>query len=113
MMISLCEFIICGVMTGVSGVYHVIGRCGDIGFRVGEVFDQLEHPQYPTQSVRLRIIAIHAYQHSLEELGAGMTASIDVQGEGVEFLRPNAILVISGNSADVSAAAASQTVNNE
>lgn len=94
-MSSLCEFIITGVVTGASGVFHVIGRCGDVSFKVGDVFDQIDHPGEGTRPVSLQVTKITAYQRSLEEIGTGMTASIDVVGEGVDLLRPKSVLVAS------------------
>ncbi len=88
-------FIISGVVTGISGVYHVVGRCGDLPFQVGDIFDQLDYPSEPKCSVQLRVLRIEAYQRSLAELGSGMTAKIDVSGEGVHLLRPHAVLVAS------------------
>ena len=90
---SLCEFIITGVVTGVSGIFHVIGRCGDVSFRVGDVFDQIDYPGEGSRPVSLRVTKITAYQRSLEEIGTGMTASIDVVGDGVDLLRPKSVLV--------------------
>lgn len=90
-----CEFIVNGVVTGASKVFHVIGRCGDSSFRVGDVFDQLTIPGEESHSIQLRVTKITAYQRSIDEIGWGMTATVDVEGSGVEQLRPRAILVVS------------------
>jgi len=95
------EFIVTGATAGGAGVYHVIGRCGDAMLRVGDIFDQIRHPLDGVKPTRLTVSKIEAYQRSLEELGAGMTAALDVEGEGVEFLRPNAVLVSSPPSSGV------------
>ncbi|QDU26921.1 hypothetical protein ETAA8_20050 [Anatilimnocola aggregata] len=94
-MTNPCEFIVNGVVTGASQMFHVIGRCGDSSFRVGDVFDQLAFPGEEAQSVQLRVTRITAYQRSIDEIGWGMTATVDVEGSGVDQLRPRAVLVVS------------------
>jgi hypothetical protein len=111
---NACEFIISGVTAGVAGVYHVVGRCGDVPLQVGDVFDQFDVASEPAHPVNLHISRIVAYQRSLEELGSGMTASLDVQGQGAELLRPHGVLVASRpqNTFKEKGAAVSQAANN-
>lgn len=112
---SASEFIISGVTAGVAGIYNVVGRCGDAPLRVGDVFGQLDLAAEPAKPVNLRVSRIVAYQRSLEELGSGMTASLDVQGQGAELLRPHGVLVVShpqSKSQEEKEAAVRQAANN-
>jgi len=102
------EFIVSGVVVGASGVYHVIGRCGDLSIHVGDVFQQLEHPAEPNQQVQLTVDRIQAYERSFEELGSGMTGTLDLRGAGVERLRPHSILL---DMASVAHASGEQTTS--
>ena len=110
-MTSLCEFLVVGVNPGAPGLYHLTGYCGDSPLRVSDVFDRIEHPQDSGRLVRLRVVRIEAYQRSLEELGAGMSARIDVEGDGLEFIRPHAALVVTDKSQENAAAAAAQSTH--
>lgn len=90
-----CEFIVNGVVTGASKIFHVIGRCGDSSFRVGDIFDQISFPGEGPQTVQLRVTKITAYQRAIDEVGCGLTATVDVEGTGVEQIRPRAVLLVS------------------
>lgn len=96
---SICEFILHGVVTGESGEFHVIGRCGDVPIRVGDVFDQLRNEEELPRTIQLVIKCIHAYQKDLPELSPGMTATIDVVGEGLKWLKPLSVLIATQPSA--------------
>lgn len=99
------EFIISHVVDGVSG-RTVIGRCGDEPIRVGQVFDAVyryKPRRYPDQlgdppvrevekAAGLRVLCIHAYDHSLPLLGQGMTGSLVVEGEGLNDVAPGWVL---------------------
>jgi hypothetical protein len=78
-----------------------MGRCGDEPIRVGDVFGVLHVPERvandkpsvgTARPVHLKIVGIQAYQRNLNELGGGMTGTIDLEGSGVEGLVPDAIL---------------------
>ncbi len=100
------EFIVDGFATGESGRFTIIGRCGDEPIMVGDVFDAVfryRHRRYPDEMgmepVRefehpacLRVESISAYQHSLDELGQGMTGSLVVSGEGSGCISPGWVL---------------------
>ncbi len=91
------EFIVDGWVSGESGRFTIIGRCGDEPIRVGDVFDAVfryKHRRYPDEMgqdpvrevelpASLRVESISAYQRSLDELGHGMTGSLVVSGEGM------------------------------
>lgn len=98
------EFIIAGVVDGRQ--YSVIGRCGDVPVHVGDVFDAafrykrrrrpdelgdepVREQEHPTA---LRVVGIHAYQECLRTLGEGMTGSLTLEGDGLQFLAPGWIL---------------------
>ena len=103
------EFYVSGEVSGASGHYHVIGRCGEDAIRVGDVFTAVY--QYPTatvengaeweprrldeQPIQLRVDAIHAYEHCLKELGTGMTGSLDLSGVGAERVYDSSVLGLS------------------
>lgn len=99
-MINTCEFILSGFMAGVSGVSHLIGRCGDLPIQRGEVFDQLHNRGESIRPIKLTVTRIEAYQREWEELGPGMTAKIDVVGEGVEWIRPHSVLLASHHNSN-------------
>jgi hypothetical protein len=96
------EFIVEGFLTGFAGELRIIGRCGDVSIRIGDVFDKLRDKTDATRTVRLEIVAIQAYGRNLQELGFGMTGGVDVRGEGVEWIRPYSVLT--GRTADEPAA---------
>ena len=91
------EFIVDGWVSGESGRFRIIGRCGDEPIQVGDVFDAVfryKHRRYPDEMgqdpvreieypASLRVESISAYQRSLDELGQGMTGSLVVTGDGM------------------------------
>jgi hypothetical protein len=97
------EFIVHGDATKEDGIFHVIGRCGDAAFRVGDTFDQIRLPAQSLQKVSLKVRRITAYQRSLDEIGWGMTALVDLTGQGIEYVCDGAVLVANHNR-DYSAA---------
>ena len=98
------EFIVCGVVQ--SEHFTVLGRCGDVQIHVGDVFDEVyryKRRRYPDEMgddpVRevekpavIRVVCIHAYQRSLQVMGRGMTGSLTLEGEGLQYLVPGWIL---------------------
>jgi hypothetical protein len=100
-MLNQVGFIVRHTVPDTSGSVHVIGRCGDEPIRVGDTFSVLHVPDRvashepsvsAARAVHLRIVGIQAYQKSLNELGGGMTGTIDLEGPGAESLVPDAIL---------------------
>jgi hypothetical protein len=92
-MSAVSEFIIAGIVEGELGLTHVIGRCGDVTLRVGDVFGTLEDASGTIHSVNLEIARIAAYGHDLQELGFGMTGTLSLRGEGVKQISPSCILI--------------------
>jgi len=98
------QFIVVGVVEG--EYFTVIGRCGGVPIHVGDVFDAVyrykrrrspdELGDEPDREVEkpsaIRIVCIHAYGMSLEMMGQGMTGSLSLEGEGLQFLAPGWIL---------------------
>jgi hypothetical protein len=97
-------FIVDGIVDGES--LTVIGRCGDAPIRVGEVFDAVyrnKRRRYPDElgdepvrevekPAAIRVVCIHAYEKSLTTLGEGMTGSLALDGDGLQYLAPGWIL---------------------
>jgi len=101
------QFIVSNVVTGESGQIHVIGRCGEAIVAVGDVFRcvyRIRKPEYPhgmagppiresgEHEAALKVQCIHAYDKSLRELGAGMTGSLVIVGDGVKYVAPGVML---------------------
>ena len=95
-------FIVNSVVEGQSGHFHAIGRCGDEPIRVGDVFE-IVRPAVPAgdldagelggaRAVHLRVERIQAYQRKLEELGSGMTGTLDLCGQGLELVKSGCVL---------------------
>ena len=98
------EFIVVGLVQG--DPFTVIGRCGDVAIHVGDVFDAVyryKHRRYPDElgnepireaekPATIRVLCIHAYERSLVALGEGMTGSLTLEGDGLEYLAPGWIL---------------------
>jgi hypothetical protein len=97
-------FIVDGIVDGES--LTVIGRCGDAPIHVGEVFDAVyrnKRRRYPDElgdepirevekPAAIRVVCIHAYEKSLTTLGEGMTGSLALDGDGLQYLAPGWIL---------------------
>jgi hypothetical protein len=97
-------FIVDGFVQG--EMFSVVGRCGDAPIHVGEVFDAVyrykrrrppdELGDEPVREVErpaaIRVVCIHAYGMSLEFLGEGMTGSLTLDGEGLQYIAPGWIL---------------------
>jgi hypothetical protein len=97
-------FIVDGIVDGES--LTVIGRCGDAPINVGEVFDAVyrnKRRRYPDElgdepirevekPAAIRVVCIHAYEKSLTTLGEGMTGSLALDGDGLQYLAPGWIL---------------------
>lgn len=94
--------------------FNVLGRCGDVPIHVGEVFDAVyrfkrrARHQLGDEPVRevekpaaIRVVCIHAYERSLKALGEGMTGSLTLEGEGLQYIAPGWIL---GRKSDTAAA---------
>jgi hypothetical protein len=98
------EFIVVGVVQGEH--FTVLGRCGGVPIHVGDVFEAVyryKPLRYPDElgdeSVRevekpaaIRVVCIHAYEMSLEMLGEGMTGSLTLEGDGLQYLAAGWIL---------------------
>jgi hypothetical protein len=99
------EFLVGGIVEGVSGRLRIIGRCCDEMIRIGDCFEsvygyedtvdadghELAH-RVNSVAVRLRVVRIHAYGHEMEALGEGMTGALDLEGSGQELVRPGLVL---------------------
>lgn len=99
------EFTADGIIEGKPGQLRIIGRCCDTPVRIGDSFEsvydyqysvdadgrELEHRVNPV-AVRLRVVGIRAYGHSLEMIGEGMTGALDLEGSGMEQVRPGLVL---------------------
>jgi len=96
-------FIVDGFVQGDR--FNVVGRCGDLPIRVGELFDAVyrykrrSRDQLGDDPVRevekpaaIRVVCVHAYERSLKALGEGMTGSLSLEGEGLQFIAPGWIL---------------------
>ena len=98
------EFIVVGFVQGEH--FTVIGRCGDVPIHVGDVFDAVfryKRRRYPDElgdepvrevekPAAIRVVCIHAYERSLKTLGEGMTGSLTLEGDGLQYLAPGWIL---------------------
>lgn len=97
-------FIIDGFVQGER--FNVVGRCGDAPIHVGEVFDAVyrnRRRRYPDElgdepvrevekPASIRVLCIHAYERSLKALGEGMTGSLTLEGDGLQYIAPGWIL---------------------
>lgn len=98
------QFIVAGVVHGER--LTVIGRCGDRPIHVGDVFNavyQYRRRRYPDElgdepvreiekPAAIRVVAIHAYERCLQTLGQGMTGSLSIEGDGLQYIAPGWIL---------------------
>jgi hypothetical protein len=94
------QFIVDGYVPGER--FTVVGRCGDMPIHVGDTFDagyRYRHRRYPDElgdePIRevekpsaIRVISIHAYERCLQTLGQGMTGSLSIEGDGLEYIAP-------------------------
>ena len=97
-------FIVDGIVDGEH--LTVLGRCGDAPIHVGDVFDAVyryKRRRYPDElgdepvrevekPAAIRVVCIHAYERSLTTLGEGMTGSLTLEGDGLQYLAPGWIL---------------------
>lgn len=97
-MIAPIEFIVNGFVAGFAGELRVIGRCGDVSIRAGDIFSKLRDRIDGTKDIHLEVVALEAYGRDLQELGFGMTGALQVRGPGVELIRPSSVLL--GTTAD-------------
>ena len=86
--------------------FTVLGRCGDVQIHVGDVFDEVyrykrrrrpdELGDEPVREVEkpaaIRVVCIHADQRSLQTMGRGMTGSLTLEGDGLQYIAPGWIL---------------------
>jgi hypothetical protein len=86
--------------------FNGVGRCGDAPIHVGEVLDAVyrnKRRRYPDElgdepvrevekTASIRVLCIHAYERSLKPLGEGMTGSLTLEGEGLQYIAPGWIL---------------------
>jgi hypothetical protein len=86
--------------------FTVLGRCGDVPIHIGGVFDAVyryKRRRYPDElgdepvrevekPAAIRVVCIHAYQRSLQTMGRGMTGSLTLEGDGLQYLAPGWIL---------------------
>jgi hypothetical protein len=98
------EFIVDGFVQGEH--FTVLGHCGGVPIHVGDVFEAVfryKPLRYPDElgdkSVRevekpaaIRVVCIHAYERPLNTLGEGMTGSLTLEGDGLQYLAPGWIL---------------------
>jgi len=98
------EFIVDGFVQGEH--FTVLGRCGDAPIHVGDVFDSVyrnKRRRYPDEMgdepvrevekpAAVRVVCIHAYERSLRMMGEGMTGSLTLEGDGIQYLAPGWIL---------------------
>ena len=99
------EFIVAGVVEH-GEHFTVLGRCGDVAISVGDVFDAVyryKHRRYPDQlgdepirevekPAAIRVLCIHAYERCLKTMNRGMTGSLILEGDGLQYLAPGWIL---------------------
>jgi hypothetical protein len=97
-----------------------LGRCGDVPIHVGDVFDVVyrnKRRRYPDEMgddpirevekpAAIRVVGIHAYERCLKTLGQGMTGSLTLEGDGLQYLAPGWIL---GRKSEVSRTRVQQT----
>jgi len=98
------QFIVDGFVDGEH--FTVIGRCGDAPIHIGDEFDAVyryKRRRYPDElgdepvrevekPAAIRVVCIHAYQRSLQTMGGGMTGSLTLGGDGLQYLAPGWIL---------------------
>lgn len=104
MIVHQLMFIVDGFVHGEH--FTALGQCGDVPIHVGDVFDTVyrnKRRRYPDElgdepvreverPAALRVVCIHAYERSLSALGEGMTGSLTLEGEGLQYIAPGWIL---------------------
>ena len=93
-------FIVNGLIFDSDEYLHAIGRCGDVPIHVGDIFDTVFVPASasdcqqlaPARTIHVRVERIQAYQRQLNELGIGMTGTIDLRGSDCRIIVPGTIL---------------------
>jgi hypothetical protein len=107
------EFIVVGLVQGEH--FTVLGRCGGASIHVGDPFDAvfryrpLRYPdelgdkpvRHVEKPAAVRVVCIHAYERSLDTLGEGMTGSLTLDGEGLQYVAPGWILGRKSENASV------------
>ncbi len=98
------EFIVVEVIEGPG--FKVLGRCGDVPIHVGDLFDAVfryrpcrtleelgtEPVREVEESAAIRVVGIHAYDRPLMTMGQGMTGSLMLEGDGLQYLAAGWIL---------------------
>jgi hypothetical protein len=86
--------------------FTVLGRCGDRPIHIGDVFDAVyryKPRRYPDElgddpirevekPAAIRVVGIHAYEMCLDTMGEGMTGSLTLEGDGLQYLASGWIL---------------------
>jgi hypothetical protein len=101
------EFSVDGIVQGESGLLRIIGRCCEDTIRVGDFFESIYNYRFSTDAdgreitvhvdpaaTHLRVVRIHTYGQFLDLLSPGMTGALDLDldGAGVELVRPGLVL---------------------
>ena len=72
---------------------YVTGRNGQRTLRVGDVFNAVLRGEVPLgMAISLKIVAIEAYRRKLPDLDRGMTASLELHGNGIALIRDGDLL---------------------
>ncbi|MGP0068992.1 MAG: hypothetical protein ACLQGP_36005 [Isosphaeraceae bacterium] len=104
MNIKEAQFFVARIVEGEH--FTVLGRCGDMPIYIGDAFNAVyryKHRRYPDElgdepvrevekPAAIRVLCIHAYQRSLQRLGGGHTASLTLEGDGIQYLAPGWVL---------------------
>jgi hypothetical protein len=100
------EFLIKGIVEGQPGRLRVIGRCTEDTIQRADLFtctfqyvDSADARQGVARTgirpLQLKVIGLHAYGRELDQLGPGMTGTIDLDGTGFELVVPGSLLGVS------------------
>jgi hypothetical protein len=107
-MSSKKEFIIIGVVEGY--LCRAMGRCCDVPIRVGDHFNAVYRYKAPEnledyakepvreaeeRRVSLRVEAVQSYERQMSHLSPGMTGTLQLSGQGGNFLGPGWVLGVS------------------
>jgi hypothetical protein len=85
------------------GVYSfAIGNADDVAtidgrvhtgtLKVGAIFRVVRHPNQQDRSIHLQVTRIQYYDVDMPEIDEGLTARLDVNGRGSEFLSHNCVV---------------------